>query len=760
MKNQRLLLVGLISITLIALELVWTRIFSAEFFYTFAFLILSLAIMGLGLGGLALRLFSPLNREGAVGVVLVLAGLTAIAGPPLVFILGLQFSTIFKSWLMAGKLVLTVIILSSSFFFGGIALSKIFKDYNREIPRLYMADLLGAGLGAAAAIVFMNWFGTPVTTFLVAIPILIAAFIVSRKFLKAVPVILAAAALVLCWFAPGLLTVDRPERAPVIYTHWDAMSKIKLYDNNGIYRGINIDNIANSPVYPFDGDWNKPDSEMYQYGIDVGYLIGQFDSCAFLSLGAGGGVDVLQALQYGANEVHAVEVNGHINDMMLDGDSSGYILNDSITEIVTLPEYTGGIYHDPRVRVATEDARAYVKRFRNHFDVIYSLSSNSWAALASGAFALAENYLFTTEAFKDYWASLSDRGFMMMEHQFYMPRLVTEVMQALDEMGVENPGEHFAVYNLPNMRRNMILISKRPLNDEIRLNAFGQLTPQDQGYHYLLYPADDTLSDNLINQIVLNGWQSLADTSAIDLSPSTDNRPFIAQMGLWKNFKLENLDRVLPYEFFGFPLSKIIIIIILLILLVLIIPLNLLPYFMKGEKLRAVPWLYFFVIGMAFMSVEIILIQKYGLFIGPSVYSIIAVLLTLLIASGLGSRFARRIGNGMAFIGIIVWLILDIFVFRYIIYGLGDLTILPRVFITAILIFPLGFFMGMPFPKATLKVGPLIDWGFAVNGAASVFGSTMIILVAFNFGFNAALLIGAFLYLLAYVLISQDRAWR
>jgi len=145
MKNQRLLLVGLISITLIALELVWTRIFSAEFFYTFAFLILSLAIMGLGLGGLALRLFSPLNREGAVGVVLVLAGLTAIAGPPLVFILGLQFSTIFKSWLMAGKLVLTVIILSSSFFFGGIALSKIFKDYNREIPRLYMADLLGAG---------------------------------------------------------------------------------------------------------------------------------------------------------------------------------------------------------------------------------------------------------------------------------------------------------------------------------------------------------------------------------------------------------------------------------------------------------------------------------------------------------------------------------------------------------------------------------------------------------------------------------------
>jgi hypothetical protein len=41
-------LVALLSATLIGLELVWTRIFSAEFFYTYAFLTLSLAIMGLG----------------------------------------------------------------------------------------------------------------------------------------------------------------------------------------------------------------------------------------------------------------------------------------------------------------------------------------------------------------------------------------------------------------------------------------------------------------------------------------------------------------------------------------------------------------------------------------------------------------------------------------------------------------------------------------------------------------------------------------
>ena len=58
------------------------------------------------------------------------------------------------------------------------------------------------------------------------------------------------------------------------------------------------------------------------------------------------------------------------------------------------------------MRVVTEDARTYVRRHRGAFDVIYSLSSNTWAALGSGAFALAENYLFTTEAFQDYWRAL------------------------------------------------------------------------------------------------------------------------------------------------------------------------------------------------------------------------------------------------------------------------------------------------------------------------------------------------------------------
>lgn len=762
MKQSKFIIIALMSVTLIALEMVWTRLFSAEFFYTFAFLTLSLAVLGLGLGALALHLFSFLNRGKTLGISLSLASLTALVGPPLVFKLGLKFSELLQSWSMVGKFASTVLLLSSTFFFAGIALALLFKRHYQQMPRLYMADLLGAGIGVVMAIWMMNRFETPAATFLISIPLLLAAFIASERWLKILPVIVSALLLFFVPSAKTLLETERPERAPVIYKHWDAMAKIKVFDF-GTHRGLEIDNVANSPVYPFDGNWDRPDSLRFQFGIAVDYLIKQFDSCTFLSLGAGGGVDALQALQEGCTEIHAVEVNPHINRMMLEDDPSGYrppAPSDTLSpRTITLAEYTGHIYRDPRVRVITEDVRTYVKRFKNKFDVIYSLSSNTWAALASGAFALAENYLFTTEAFEDYWRALSDSGFMMMEHQFYMPRLVGEVMDALKKQGVENVTDYFAVYDLPQLRRQVLLLSKRPLNDSLRYHALFDLTPEAYPYIHLLYPAPDSLQDNLINRIVQNGWRAEAASVAVDISPCTDDRPFIAQMGRWKNFRWNKPDKILPYEFYGFPLSKIIIVIILIVIIVLVLPLNLLPYFMKKDKLKAVPWLYFFTIGAAFMIVEVILIQKYTLFVGPSVYSIATILLTLLVASGLGSRFSEKVGDGVAFGMICLWLLLEIFVFRHLTGALSSVTVFPRILITTLLIFPLGFFMGMPFPKGTLKVRELIDWGFAVNGAASVLGATAVILVALAFGLNAALMSAAVLYLLAFGFISLKSAW-
>jgi len=767
MKATKPLIVALVSVTLIALELVWTRLFSAEFFYTFAFLTLSLAVLGLGLGALALRLVPGLDREHQLGPILSLAAAAALLGPPITFLIGVDFALLFSQWSMIGRFALTILTLGLPFFFGGMALSMIFKHDSGEIPRLYMADLLGAGLGVPVAILGMNALGTPLAVAWIPLPALLAALLASRGWQKAIPLALIVAAAVFGTRAEGLLEARREERAPVIYKHWDAMAKLKIYDYEGEARGINIDNVANTPVLPFDGDWKAlgRDTTYARWDIDVGYLVDRFERCRFLSLGSGGGSDVLQALEEGAAEVHAVEVIPQINRMMLVGDSSGYVVRDSTTldsagRIVTCAAYSGQLYSDPRVKVVTEDARTYIRRHRGEFDVIYSLSSNTWAALGSGAFALAENYLFTTEAFRDYWNALSDDGFMSLEHQMYMPRLVSEAMDALRQLGVADPEQHFAVYRLPQLRRHVLLLSKRPLTDELRYRAYGPLTPERQAHMYLVYPAPDSLKGRLINQIVTRGWRSVADTARVDISPCTDDRPFVAQMGLWRNLTRDKLAKLSPYsDLTGLPISQFIVVIILAVVGVLMLPLVLLPYLTSREKLPTAGWFYFLLIGMAFMSVEVVLIQKYTLFLGASVYSTATVLLTLLVAAGVGSRFATSVAIRTAFLAIVAWLLLDVTVFPAITGALSALPLFARVVVTVLLIAPLGFFMGMPFPRGVLRIGPLVDWGFAVNGVGSVLGATLIVLGAFSFGFRLALLAGAGLYLAAFGLLAAERRW-
>ena len=136
MNRARYLIVGLLSMTLIGLELTWTRIFSAEFFYTFAFLVLSLAVLGLGLGALALRLFPKLSSENNLPHLLSLTAFFTIIGPAVVFMLNLDFSSLFYSWIMVGKLIMTIFLLNAAYFCGGMALASIFRRYNQEMPGL------------------------------------------------------------------------------------------------------------------------------------------------------------------------------------------------------------------------------------------------------------------------------------------------------------------------------------------------------------------------------------------------------------------------------------------------------------------------------------------------------------------------------------------------------------------------------------------------------------------------------------------------
>ncbi len=741
MKLQKLLIVSLLSLSLIAMELIWTRIFSAEFFYTFAFLIISISILGLGLGGLLLRLIPPLRKPKLLGIYLIMTALLGVVSPIAIFKTGLDFNQVFNSWPMLWNLVGNVFILASGFIAGGMALSLIFREDSEKMDKLYMADLIGAGSGVLVAVLLMNTIGTPAAVAYISLPVLIAASLVLNKFWKLLPL---AIIVFIAFFSSQMedyLTLERAERAEVEYTHWDAMAKLKVYNYSDDYKGLNIDNVANSPMFKFDGNWNRPDSLKFQFGIDVKYLIDMHENCTFLSLGAGGGNDVLQALQYSAKEIHAVEVNPYINELLTSG---------------RYADFTGNIYNDPRVTVVSEDARSYIRRFENKFDVIYSLSSNTWAALSSGAFALAENYIFTMEAFQDYWHALSEDGIMMMEHQLYMPRLLAACKEALEKEGIKNPEKHIAVIGLPSMRRKALILSKNEISTAILNNVFYPDMKQYPQHFQMLYPSSDSLPMNIYKQIVEYGWESAADTINIDISPSYDDRPFVAQLGLMKNFTWDQVGKKLnTYDLLLQPLSKLIMLILIGVVLLIMVPINLLPYIKYRNVFPFSAWLYYFMIGMGFMGVEAILIQKYSLFLGASVYSVATILLSLLIASGIGAAYSDRFQFKHVFLAIVGLIALDALVYSKLIYIMGDLSLTLRMILTVIFMAPLGFFMGMPFPKMSKKVGKFVDWGFSVNGAASMLGSTLMVLLSFDVGFNISLLIASLFYIIAFLLTNR-----
>ena len=606
----------------------------------------------------------------------------------------------------------------------------------------------------------MNTLGTPAAVFLLPVPTLLAAMLIGGARLRFVALLLCVVSVGVLPWSDGLLEGEREERAPVIYKHWDAMAKIKVFDYGPEARGINIDNAANTPIIAFDGDWASLEEDEGDWDINVGNLVKRFEKATFLSLGSGGGADVMQALNHGAAEIHAVEVNPHINRMLLEGDPAGYLEiedeNGELREFATSDVFSGHLYQNPKVQVVSEDARTYVRRFNDHFNVIYSLSSNTFSALGSGSFAFAENYLFTVEAFKDYWYSLTNGGFLVIEHQFYMPRLVSDVMVALTELGVENPGDHLAVYAIPNLRRHAMVLSRAQLDDEFRQTALGELNVEGRAMKHLVYPLPEGAEDNLINRIVTQGWENVADTAEVDISPTRDDLPFVAQMGLLRNFEFEKLRDVHPIgDVFGFPLSKSILALIAAVVLAIVVPLNLLPYLVSKQKLPFNDWAYFFAIGLAFMIIEIILIQKYTLLIGASIYSIATVLLTLLIASGVGARYARRFAGFLPFMVIAVWVVLLLLLDDALINATNFMSMPLRALSVALVVFPLGFFMGMPFVRGALKVGELIDWGFAVNGAASVLGATLAIVLAFNFGYANTLLVAVVLYVIAGILLAR-----
>jgi hypothetical protein len=185
------------------------------------------------------------------------------------------------------------------------------------------------------------------------------------------------------------------------------------------------------------------------------------------------------------------------------------------------------------------------------------------------------------------------------------------------------------------------------------------------------------------------------------------------------------------------------------------------------------PLSYFVAIGLGYILIEITLIQRFVLFLGHPTYALTVVVFLMLLSSGAGSLSSRAWRARLQSL----WPTLAIIVAAVIVY-LGLLPLVLRSFvglpfelkliISGLLIVPLGFLMGMPFPSGLRLLSDggtgegLTEWAWAMNASASVLGSVLAMVIAIHFGLNVTLFCGAIAYafaaLLAFSLNNRSSA--
>ncbi len=96
--------------------------------------------------------------------------------------------------------------------------------------------------------------------------------------------------------------------------------------------------------------------------------------------------------------------------------------------------------------------------------------------------------------------------------------------------------------------------------------------------------------------------------------------------------------------------------------------------------------------------------------------------------------------------------------------SLGALVWLPlplKMALTVVVIAPLGFAMGMPFPTALRRLeewhAPSVRWAWSLNAAASVLGSVGSLACSIYLGLVQTLIVGGLLYLAALAVVARVR---
>jgi spermidine synthase len=764
---QVYLCVALTTMATLLMELSLTRIFSVVFYYHFAFLAISIALFGLGVGGVfsyvvagwKAPFYTKLGRLSAVNSFLVIGALAAILAQ--------------KDEVSNWDLALIYFTTALPFFVSGTIVSLAISETIEHVNRVYFFDLLGAAGGCLLLIPLLNQFGGPSTVIAAAVTFAAAAAIWHSL---AGSVTGRAGSVALALALVAFLTYN--QRHPILdvrhakgksiaretFVKWNNFSRIAVVrDKDSGGDTIFIDADASTGIANFDFDHlsQRERHDLLEQGPALPYAVRP--GARTLIIGPGGGWDVARALASGSHDITAVEINP-------------IIANTIMRE--RFPGLSGGLYLRPDVHIFVEDGRAFVRRSTDKYQVLQATLVDTWASTAAGAFALSENNLYTTDAFRDYLSHLTDDGLIAFTRWGLEPpreslRLISLAMEALSQIGEAEAWRHVIAGREGSVEgwgaRDTVLISRKPFRQPDIDRARAAFAAGDmQAIYYPGTEIQNQFRDLLRSPNPLEYQRNYP----FDISPVSDNRPFffytVQPRDVWAFVKSASrvaadykINKAVPLLFGLMGVSLVATALILV-----------LPPLVLGTRLprqRGVPGflLYFLFIGAGYILIEVGLIQKFVLFLGHPTYALTVVIFSMLVSSGLGSAYSRRAlgrDEGRLIKALGCAAMLAALLALIVSWLLGALVWLPlalKVAITVLLIAPLGFVMGMPFPTGLKRLeewhAPSVRWAWSLNAASSVLGSVGALVCAIYLGLVQTLIIGGLFYVAALAVVARVR---
>ena len=751
---RRSLGLALVAAATLTAEVALTRILSAGLFHHFAFVVVSTALFGTALGGLGVTILRDLRSADAHQT----AGRASMA-----FAVGLPILYTVSQWLPLEPLSLlddpsqilwlslVYVALAIPFAASGLAIALILDRHAAEAPGLYAADLAGASVGCFAALAALHFGPSGLYAASLLAWAAAVAFGVSRRLAGAAAIVLAIAPLAL----PLPLHISRSkitvagepyadlliDPARTLKTGWGPLGRVDLVRARRGRQIILDAGAAAVRIAPLRSRFSPSDATL-PYELRAGARV--------LVIGAGAGWEVAHALQFGAEKVDAVEINPLVAE-----------------------QASARLRTDPRVTWHITDGRSFLHRSQATYDAIFVIHTISNAATAAGAMRLAEDYLLTVNALRAMLERLNEGGLLLLTRpETQIANLVWHLRHASVEahqLWCWTDARQAGFYAAVMVKAGAPWTDRESQKIRDRLNARRLTLVFDPKGGDVSGPTADRIRTLL--SMAPPGRRTTGAGAESDQPArtghdfeapriSTDDRPYFHQHRSWArlhidDFRSEQNRSRMALE--DKPLAEASLVLLFIettvvAALVLLVPLFADPHRRRRETISLA--VHFGALGLAFMTVEVSLVQRLGLMMGSPTLAFSIVFAGLLAGTAAGSALSGRwpVPRHACFATAVTVLALAMTIPSITQLALPQPLVI-RAGLALITVFVAGLFMGLPFPLGMRAVGGgegAAAWALAFNGVASVAGTGLAIVIGSQLGLTASLISAAVIYLVAW----------